>query len=101
MLKLHISEELFCYTKFMKKSLTIVGLLVLINCVSLLLFSNTPISEYDYSNCPPNANCIGEQTKTNWTGYLPPINRILIIILGITFLALGCIWAIRKYKTQH
>ena len=83
----------------MKKTLLIIGALILINIGSLLLFKDTPINEYDYSNCPPDANCIGKVTKTNWTGYLPFINRVSINILGIVFLAVGSVWIVKKYKT--
>ena len=85
----------------MKRTLIVIGTLLLLNVASLLLFRDTPISEYDYSNCPPNADCIGKLIKNNWTGYLPPINSISISILGITFLVIGFIWIVRIYRSRH
>jgi hypothetical protein len=91
----------FVIVKAMKKTQLIIGSLILLNLASLLLFQSTPIHEYDYSNCPPDANCIGELTKTNWTGYLPLINKLSIYMLGITFLVVGFVWVVRKLKMRH
>ncbi|MEI8188078.1 MAG: hypothetical protein WCG30_04010 [Candidatus Saccharibacteria bacterium] len=85
----------------MKRTLIVIGILLVLNVSSLLLFRDARISEYDYSGCPPDANCLGKLIKHNWTGYLPPINRLSINILGITFLVISFIWIVRIYRSRH
>ncbi len=85
----------------MKKILIVVGVILVLSLVSYWLFRDTPISEYDYSNCPPDhpyASCIGELTKSNWAGYLPPINTLTIFILSPIFLTCSIVALARRYK---